>query len=198
MYDPLEPYRLPKQHDFVVQECTPLDVRAVICWLTDEQYRTLSSITLENGLELVAKRCGAARRWHFLCPSCSRACEHLYLLPGESGEPSAAVAPPEWGHGALSPEVLSAAEQEGGWYAIVARAIAREQARQSGQGRPQNVVRLPYLPVGNWRCRKCLNLNYGSQHFGRTHALRRQLPPRRALTRRRRLKEANRKRNYEE
>lgn len=125
MYDPLEPYRFPKRHDFVVQECRVLDVREVVCWLTEEQYRTLDAVRLpitprmdeatraayacprcdgdgcldcnysgnrqgfrghSHDVTLVARQCGAARRWHFLCPACRRPCEYLYLPPGEPGE----------------------------------------------------------------------------------------------------------------
>jgi hypothetical protein len=191
MYDPLEGNRFPKRHDFVVQECCVLDVREVVCWLTDDQYRTLSTVTLECGLVLVARRCGAARRWHFLCPTCRRPGEYLYLLPGESGEAHAAVERPESDRASVSAEELAWGEQEGGWFATVARAIAREQIRRGAAG-PEMRVTLPYLPVGNWRCRTCANLNYASQHYGRTHALRREIPPRRALTRRRRQQRAER------
>jgi hypothetical protein len=200
VYDPLESCRFPKRHDFTIQECRALDVREVVCWLTDEQHRTLPTITLESGLVLVARKCGSARRWHFLCPTCHRPCEYLYLPPGEAGEPHATVEPaPEVYPGGPSPADLAWAEAEGGWFAVVARAIAREQAAASGRhGRamsgPQARIRLRYEPVGNWRCRKCWNLTYGSQRFGRTHALRRQLPPRRSLTHRRRLQKASRAR----
>lgn len=199
MYDPLEPFRFERRHDFVVQECRAIDVREVVCWLDADQYRTVRSARLECGLVIEARQSGAARRWYFLCPTCRRRCEHLYLPPGETGDAHAAVEPqPEvYRCGGISPADLAEGEALGGWFAVVSRAIAREQGkatrrhlRATGQS---DVIRVPYAPVGNWRCRKCWNLNYASQHFGRTHALRRQLPPRRILSRQMRLKEADRR-----
>jgi hypothetical protein len=211
MYDPLEPHRFPKRHEFVVQECRTLDVREVIGWLANEHPQAISYPAIRvagfvgryrdpetmaayeeaacpscdgdgcqdckysgcrcrgsgcsactsygsnrvgdrvqsrrqhggSDLVLVRRPCGAARRWHFLCPTCCRRCEYLYLPPIEGD-----------------------------------------------YRKPDDS---PYAPKrGDWRCRKCWNLNYGSQHYGRTHTLRRQLPPRRALSRGRRLQGANR------
>ncbi len=182
MCGPLESYRFPKRHDFVVEECRVIDIREIVCWLMDGQRRTLNTVTLGCGLVLVANRCGAARRWYFLCPACRRPCEHLYLLPGESGEAHAVAEQPEPDRTTLSAEELAWAEQEGGWFAVVARAMLRKQAQSIATER---AVSLPYPPVGDRRCRICANLNYASQHYGRAHKLRRQLPPRRALSRRR-------------
>lgn len=77
--------------------------------------------------------------------------------------------------------------KEGGWFAVVARAMLRNQAQGVAT---ESAVSLPYTSVGDWRCRICAGLNYASQHYGRTHNLRRQLPPRRALSRRRRRQKA--------
>jgi hypothetical protein len=122
--------------------------------------------------------------------------EHLYLLPGlpgESGEAHAVAEQPEPDRTTLSAEELAWAEHEGGWFAVVARAMTREHARR-GTASPASLVSLPYAPIGYGRCRNCCNLNYASQHYGRGNVLRRQLPPRRALTRRRRRQRAERER----
>lgn len=36
-------------------------------------------------LRVVRRLSGATWRWYLLCQNCNRRCEHLYLLPGESG-----------------------------------------------------------------------------------------------------------------
>lgn len=93
---------------------------------------------------LVARQCGAARRWYFLCPACQRPREYLYVPPDQPA--------------------------------------------------PRLKESLYAPPIGDWRCRKCWNLNYASQHYGRTHALRRKLPPRRILSKRRRQARTERRR----
>jgi hypothetical protein len=141
MYDPIEPYRFEKRHEFTIQECTVLDVREVVCFFRADQYHKLDYLHLACRILLEARKCGAARRWYFMCPACSRLCEHLYVPPGKPVLPGETIEAP---------------------------------------------------PRADWRCRECWNLNYGSQHYGRTHALRRQLPPRRGLSHRRRTQRANR------
>lgn len=192
LYDPLEPHRFPKTHEFTIQECRALDVREVISFFSDDEYRNRDFARLKSSdLLLEARKCGAARRWFFLCPTCARPCEHLYLPPDEPGEAHAAVKPePEEPiPGMLSPSIIAASEEEGGYYAVVARAIVRAQSARAQRPLPasEGLARLPYVPVGDWRCRECWNLNYASQRFGRTNSLRRTLPPRRVLSRRRRL-----------
>ena len=69
-----------------------LDVREVVCFFTTEQDRTLTHFWLESvDIPLTARKCGAARRWFFMCPACSRLYEHLYVPPGEPCSPSAQV-----------------------------------------------------------------------------------------------------------
>src|SRR5208337_455092 len=131
IYDSLQAYRFPKTHDFTIQECRILDVREVVCFFSAEQYSKQNYARLESSdILLEARKCGAARRWFFLCPKCSTPCEYLYVPPTESIQPADSLYDP---------------------------------------------------PRADWRCRGCWNLSYASQKFGRTNALRRQLPPRRAL-----------------
>ena len=51
-------------------------------------------------------------------------------MPGEAGEAHAFVELPPEVRGRLSDAELAEGEAEGGWYANVARAIARESKRQ--------------------------------------------------------------------
>jgi hypothetical protein len=74
--------KFPKVHDHIIQGCRSLDVRQFLCELDDESYRRLDTLEVrEPRLTLVARQCGAARRWFFVCPCCERRCEYLFAVP---------------------------------------------------------------------------------------------------------------------
>src|SRR5262245_48118939 len=75
----------PKRHAHVVEECATVDVRDTISAFVppDPNLRPIWQPAPEfPWLRLVARIAGPFWRWWFLCPSCQRHCETLFLPPG--------------------------------------------------------------------------------------------------------------------
>ncbi len=214
MYDPLESHRFPKRHEFVVQECRILDVREVVAWLGLDHPRVLERPAIRvRGLvapyrgHQATAACEAAA-----CPSCDGDGCPDCNRSGCRCRGAGCMACTTYGGNRVGDLVQARRRGSDGCDLLLMR-------RQLGAAqrwnflcptcrRPCEYLHLPpketvyreredsiYAPArGNWRCRRCWNLNYASQHYGRTHALRRQLSPRRVLSHRRRAVEQNRRR----
>ena len=75
-----EQHKWPKKHDYLVEECEPLNIRWVLGYLTayHAQYFLPWSPPSHPNLTIVPRRCGRIVRWFFQCPCCGRRCEDLF------------------------------------------------------------------------------------------------------------------------
>ena len=83
----IEPYKWPKRHQYVVEECKSLHVNDVSIYLDRFHRSILRTFNPQNypNLLLVSRMGGPFKRWWWECPHCRRRRDALYLPPDVSG-----------------------------------------------------------------------------------------------------------------